>query len=84
MWDLCRISVGIMLGFVPCNDISGLLSYKQNTGFNTMKQTNQMRIEIINNGDLNTLSKSEQRLFYITLLTRILELHKQNLINNKE
>lgn len=49
-----------------------------------MKQTNQMRIEIANNADLITLSESEQRLFYITLLTRILELHKQNLINNKE
>lgn len=73
-----------MLGFVPCNNISDLLSYKQNTGFNTMKQTNQMQIEIVNNADLNTLSEREKRLFYITLLTRILELHKQNLINNKE
>lgn len=49
-----------------------------------MKQTNQMRIEIVNKDDVNSLSESEKRLFYITLLTRILELHKQNLINNKE
>ena len=49
-----------------------------------MKQTNQMQTEIINDVSLESISESEQRLFYITLLTRILELHKQNLINNKE
>ena len=49
-----------------------------------MKQTNQMQVETINEVSLESMSESEQRLFYITLLTRILELHKQNLINNKE
>ena len=49
-----------------------------------MKQTNQMQVEIISEVSLESISESEQRLFYITLLTRILELHKQNLINNKE
>ena len=49
-----------------------------------MKQTNQMQIEIINDVSLESISESEQRLFYFTLLTRILELHKQNLINNTE
>ena len=49
-----------------------------------MKQTNQVQIEIINEVSLESISESEQRLFYITLLTRILKLHKQNLINNKE
>ena len=49
-----------------------------------MKQTNQMQIETINKVSLESISESEQRLFYITLLTRILELHKQNLVNNKE
>lgn len=49
-----------------------------------MKQTNQMQIEIINDVSLESISESERRLFYITLLTRILELHKQNLINNEE
>ena len=49
-----------------------------------MKQTNQMQVEIMNDVSLESISESEQRLFYITLLTHILELHKQNLINNKE
>lgn len=49
-----------------------------------MKQTNQMQVETINDASLESISESEQRLFYIALLTRILELHKQNLINNKE
>ena len=49
-----------------------------------MKQTNQIQVEIINEVSLESMSEGEQRLFYITLLTRILELHKQNLINNKE
>lgn len=49
-----------------------------------MKQTNQIQVEIINEVSLESMSESEQRLFHITLLTRILESHRQNLINYKE
>ncbi len=49
-----------------------------------MKQHNNIKIEIRNAINLKRISENEQRLFYISLLARILELRKQELIKNNE
>ncbi len=83
MWDLCREFVGITSGLVPCNAILLLiLSQHENTRHLEMIQNKNLKIEIRNEIDLKRISENKQRLFYISLLARILELRKQELIKN--
>lgn len=49
-----------------------------------MKQSKTIKIEIRNAINLECISETEQRLFYISLLARILELRKRELLKNNE
>lgn len=47
-----------------------------------MKQYNKLHVEIINEICLNAISESEQRIFFDTILCRILECKRQIVIEN--
>ena len=46
-----------------------------------MKQTEQLKITFVGTINLEALTKSEQRVFYTTLLARIQELYQNNKID---
>jgi len=49
-----------------------------------MNQIKNIKIEIRDEINLERISENEQRLFYISLLARILELRKEELLKNNE